>query len=287
MLRSRVGQIEGGATGEGQARRARAWLSGSLALLVLLLLFGVAAWVLVRQRQQELDRALEAAMLRIDLSAMRSLVRSGASPDLCLDYHTGNKTVMAFAVEEGDLELMELLFRRGVKPDDPVYHGGVQPILAAAEAGQLEAVRLLLDRGVPPDLATEGQTALMHAAAGPHRDVVDLLLARGADPTAAVPPRNLTALHGAAWGGDVRILRRFLDLGAKVDATADAGVTPLMKAAWSGGLAAVRVLLAAGADPTRKDGQGRTAREYVRRKKHRAVAEVLLQAEAQWRKCGR
>lgn len=284
MLRFREGQPGGGTAGESRVRRERSWLSGSSAVLVVLLVFGGVAWFLAYQRQQGLDGVLEAAMLRGDLGAMRSLVRAGATRDLCLDYNTGNKTVMAFAVEEGDLELMELLFRRGVKPDDPVYHGGVQPILAAAMAGQLEAVRLLLDRGVPPDLATEGQTALMHAAAGPHRDVVELLLARGADPAAAVPPRGLTPLHGAAWGGDVSIIRRFLDLGARVDATADQGVTPLMKAAWSGKPAAVRVLLGAGADPTRKDGQGRTARGYVQQRKHREVAELLLRAERRWRR---
>ena len=47
----------------------------------------------------------------------------------------------------------------------------------------LDAVRRLLDLGLPVDaIDNQGCSALLRAAGGGHRALVDLLLARGADP---------------------------------------------------------------------------------------------------------
>ena len=52
-----------------------------------------------------------------------------------------------------------------------------------------------------------------------HHDLVRSLLARGADPNArsAVGSRG-SALHSAAWEGDLRMARRLVEVGADVQA---------------------------------------------------------------------
>lgn len=64
------------------------------------------------------------------------------------------------------------------------YGGKVEvtPLLAAVMVGDLEVARILLERGASPDLAnSSGLTPLMVAAGALREDLVDLLLAKGAD----------------------------------------------------------------------------------------------------------
>jgi Ankyrin repeats (3 copies) len=68
----------------------------------------------------------------------------------------------------------------------------------AAGYGQLDGVRYLLDRGVPVDAHSgDGETALFHAILRDHREVVRLLLERGARPD--VRTRYGTVGEAALW----------------------------------------------------------------------------------------
>ncbi|MEZ0230373.1 MAG: ankyrin repeat domain-containing protein [Planctomycetota bacterium] len=94
-----------------------------------------------------------------------------------------------------------------------------EPLLCyAAEQGLVEIARALLDVGGRPDArnAETRFTPLMLAAASGHRDMVALLLERGAD------PNSKSAI----------------------------GLTALIRACEFGDIAAVKLLLAAGADPS-------------------------------------
>jgi len=64
-------------------------------------------------------------------------------------------------------------------------------------------------------------------------------------------------LHHAALGGDVREVKRLLDLGANIDETASfRGATPLHIAAYKGHIETVRLLLDRGAyiNPAKQSG---------------------------------
>jgi len=56
-------------------------------------------------------------------------------------------------------------------------------IVRAAESGSVAAVALLLARGADPNAMPAGSSALHEAAFRNHREIVDLLLDAGADPT--------------------------------------------------------------------------------------------------------
>ena len=53
------------------------------------------------------------------------------------------------------------------------------------------------------------------------------------------------------------------------------GATPLNIACFRGHADVVKLMLEHGADPTARDGQGRTPAEYARERGHAAVAEQL------------
>jgi ankyrin repeat protein len=120
-------------------------------------------------------------------------------------------------------------------------------------------VRRLLDLGLPVD-ATDGQgaTALLRAAGGGHRAVVDLLLARGADPRHAAHS-GATALSAAVSMRHVEIVDRLLAAGAPIEQRLPGDLTVLMVACALGLPDLAARLLAAGADVHAVDAQGRTA----------------------------
>ncbi|HEV3074318.1 MAG TPA: ankyrin repeat domain-containing protein [Thermoanaerobaculia bacterium] len=127
----------------------------------------------------------------------------------------------------------------------------------------------------PPDLGAQveesRESLLMLAAAS--ADVIDALLAAGADPKRG-NAFGKTALMYAVQELDLEGVRRLIQAGADVDAATKVGDvcevfvqpggrTALMYAAWQATPEIVRALLDAHADPGRADSEGKTAADYV------------------------
>lgn len=115
----------------------------------------------------------------------------------------------------------------------------------------------------------QGDTALHVAAAAHQRQIMDLLIAHGAN----VHARNrmgATPLHYAAdashKNADVQAdtIACLIAAGADPNAVCKRGVAPLHRAVRTRSSAAVRALLAAGADPRKKNGNGSTPRQLAR-----------------------
>jgi ankyrin repeat protein/L-ascorbate metabolism protein UlaG (beta-lactamase superfamily) len=124
----------------------------------------------------------------------------------------------------------------------------------AARSGDLAKVQALVakDPQAVNSLDELGQSPLHLAAAGGHRDVVDLLIAKGADLKAVCRDgRNL--LHSAAAGGLVGLMERLVKAGFPVDRPDRYGRTPLLKAAEGGSDAAAEFLLSRGANVMSRD----------------------------------
>lgn len=113
-----------------------------------------------------------------------------------------------------------------------------------------------------------GDTALHLAAAGYRVEIVRLLLAAGADPSAATNHRKSTPLHYAADGfingpvwdekKQVETIRCLIDAGANIHSQDANGATPLHRAVRTRCAAAVKFLLEAGSDPTMQNKSGST-----------------------------
>lgn len=132
---------------------------------------------------------------------------------------------------------------------------GLAPGLEAGGEGELRAA---LAAGADPNDHRQGPCripALVWAAQQGYREMVEILLAAGADPDARAPGSD-AALHQAARRGDLAMVELLLRRGADPRARGEEESTALHWAVERGHLAVVEALLAAGADPSAVDDLG-------------------------------
>jgi uncharacterized protein len=131
-----------------------------------------------------------------------------------------------------------------------------------SERGYLEVVQALIAGGADVNARTgdDRSTALLAAAQSKNPDIVRALLGAKADVNAQESNGN-SALMLATGNQD--IVRALLVAGADVNARKEDGTTALMWAAASGSPEDVRILLAAGADVNARDKSGWSATKHA------------------------
>ena len=151
----------------------------------------------------------------------------------------------------------------------------------AAKATDADAVRALLERGVDVDTAeTDGTTALHWAAYRGDLETARLLVGAGADAGAA-NRYGVTPLTLAAGRGNAPIVEVLLDAGADPNTTLPEGETVLMTAARTGDVDVLRLLLARGADlRARESWRGQTALHWAAAENHPAAVHTLVELGA-------
>ena len=175
---------------------------------------------------------------------LRMLVTGPPEPNA----HSSPKNRFTFqqAVARGDVNLLRMYAKLGHDFNTADAKGEL-PLEVACRKGNAEAVRLMLEHGANGDRRTAAGTTIMHEAAlGGSSDIVKLLLERG------VPVDTPDLENGA---------------------------TPLQYAASFGRVPVVRVLLAHGADPYRKDKRGWDTFAVAQRNGQDEVV-ALLRAQA-------
>src|SRR5690606_7512824 len=152
--------------------------------------------------------------------------------------------------------------------------------MLATSLGSLEIAKLLIERGADVNVVEtfRGQNALMWAAGNNHPELVDLLLANGADADLdrravhddwtrqmTSEPRaqyrhtgGLTALLYATRSGCYRCVVSLVEAGADIDRPNPDGITPLLNAIDGRSFDIAMYLLDRGARPDTWDMYGRT-----------------------------
>jgi len=177
-------------------------------------------------------------------------------------------SVVLLAAYYGHPELAEVFVKHGAKLD----------IFEASALGNLERVRELVKANPTPvnSFAPDGFFPLGLAAFFGHRDVVEFLLAHGAD--ARVAARNgqrVTALHGGVARRDVEIVRMLLEKGADANARQERGFVPLHDAAANGNDTLVQLLVKHGAHVDARSEDGKTPADLAAERGHTELAAWL------------
>jgi ankyrin repeat protein len=169
------------------------------------------------------------------------------------------------ALSFGDLQMARELVAHGSDPRTARGYSNRTPLMAAAESGLPAAVEEALKVTADVNELDRDRFAALHWAAGAdylktvdsvHADrprVIEMLLRAGAQ----VDQRGYhewTPLI-SNWMGFPDVTAAFIRHGASVNAQDEDGRTPLMA---NSSAAAVELLLKAGADPCRRDSQGRS-----------------------------
>jgi ankyrin repeat protein len=184
-----------------------------------------------------------------------------AGGECCLPNYVGGFTPLLFAVQQGQVEAARLLLEAGANVNDSAADGSSALVLAidsapvvsdrvsraalAAHTSQEAMARFLIERNADVNLHGAGRTALHSAVQRKMPDIVQLLLANGANPNARLE-RRLPAVSrdvGLQNGLDVNPI----------------GATPFWLAASFGDASTMRALLEAGADPTLTSADRTTA----------------------------
>ena len=168
----------------------------------------------------------------------------------------------------------------GADPNQRDGHGRT-PLLVAGHGGHLGVAELLLRRGADPRAMDMRRYDLITIAAV--RDDVPMLrlaIAGGGDPRAVTSPYDGTALIAAAHLGHVEPVRILIEADAPLDHVNNLDWTALLEAVILGNggpnyVKIVKLLLTAGADPNRVDGQGDTPLKIARSLGRHALADAI------------
>jgi ankyrin repeat protein len=220
-------------------------------LLIAAVLLGTApAWAQVPPSPAEIAnyQGLHAAAQRGDVAGVERLLRTAKDRRLLLEARDGHgRTPLHVATFARQRDAVKALLAAGAD-STALEHGRYDAVTIAAVADDEETLRVLLAAGASAKLTTSRYdgTALIAAAHLGHDGVVRQLIAAGA-PLDHVNNLHWTALIEAVVLGDG---------GARHQAT-------------------VKALLAAGANTTLTDREGRTALQLARAHGHGALAQLL------------
>lgn len=215
----------------------------------------------------------------------------GVTPERAEDHQFTVESSLTAAVQAGDLEMVELLMDHGADPNarrvyytwstgtthliKPGWNGFVlEPALHLALEGQcLDMVELLLARGADPNQRDWGHIRPLEVAVRIRRpDSTRALLAAGADLALVGHERSPTLVKHEV----LEAIAREID---HLDGVDNEGRSLLHRAAANDNRAVVTVLCAAGADPGLVDRQGRTPLEVaVNEGSEGAAAELIRHA---------
>ena len=218
----------------------------------------------------------------------------------------GGMTALLYAARDGRAEAVRALIEAGAKIDNPGTGEKMTPLVMAIVNGHYDLAMYLLNSGANPNLAGyQGLTPLYATldeewapyayrpqpiagrAEVSYLDLMDALLARGANPNATltlkpwfrslpedrswVDPTGATAFWRAAQSLDLDAMSLLIKAGADPKVASAEGVTPLMVASGLGWapnfsrnapnawLAAAKYCLELGINPAAKSSKGYTA----------------------------
>jgi transglutaminase-like putative cysteine protease len=175
-------------------------------------------------------------------------------------------TPLHFAVEAGQIDVVEYLIAARVADVGVENRQGLTPLDIAARRNHKEVVKLLIDNGA--DVSLHVATHLGDLARAKS------LIEEGAGVNAE-DFGGETPLHIAAAKGHKEIAELLIAKGADVNAKNNWGETPLHTSAAKGHKEIVEYLVGKGADVNIRENEGKTPLKLAKEKGHTEIVEIL------------
>ena len=259
-------------------------------------------------RDVEGNTPLACAAASGQIEAVNCLLKHGADPFL---KGKNGWSILHFAAQSGNVIIIETMLSEGLDIDSRGETLGFTPLMVCIKFGQLKAAKYLLEKGADESLKTTagrisllslasaagsiaaieillshgcnidsrdswGDTPLMHAACLGNTEVVEYLLAKGANPLLR-NTSDLGLLHLAALSDNVLTIKAVLSKNLDINARyAVLGITPLLFCLTQGKLEAANYLLAMGTDENLKNKDGLTVLSAAAISGDVAAIETLL-----------
>jgi ankyrin repeat protein len=192
---------------------------------------------------------------------------------------------LELAVQEGNAPKVRQLLATGADTLQKSSEDGKTPLHFGTDAN-LEACRVLIAQGAEVNAVdASGQTPLHDAAYEGSYAFIKLLLQHGAKTNIADEEGN-TPLHEAVYGEEKRfplkakIAALLLDHRANIDATNQRKETPIFSAARIGNIVMFKLLLARGANTSRRFWEGGTLLHAAADSDEPQLVELLLKRGA-------
>jgi len=225
-------------------------------------LIHLGADVSVGQRSSQ-DTPLHIACDRGHLDIAGLLVAAGVQVNAV---NLLKSTPLRLAAMKGHHHIMQYLIDNGGDVNQ-ADRTGRTPLITACEQGHLEIVQLLLQAGCHKDVGDSlGRGPVFHAVRRRHQCILGELISHGAD-LDMLDRRGMAPLHMMCRIGFYDMVKQLLDGGCHKDLQGRLGgdgptYTPLWEAIQNGHLPAVKLLLAAGADPDIADHNSQMPAHY-------------------------
>lgn len=229
--------------------------------------------------------AAVAAVRSRNVELTKSLLQRGLDPNSHLDV----RAALGQAVFQGSVELVSLLIEAGADLnkycDTGGYYDTMTAIQVAAVEERIQIARRLLDAGADFSTPSNRPLALQYAVKSNCTELVQLLLAKGADPNAyaAAHKYSKTALEEAMRGFSVNvdIVKALIDAGADANnMNRPDAARPLVRAAAEGNVQVVHLLLKAGACTHSTSEDKETALQAAVGSRNVDLIQILIDAGA-------
>ena len=173
-------------------------------------------------------------------------------------------------------EITEMLLKRGADVNLPAKNG-LYPLMAAAQTGNIETLSLLLEYGANPNTKDKnGKTALDYAAENKNYDVVLKLIDTQVIKIDNKEKALSISLISAVKAKDIDSVRKLLAKGADINGKNQLGYTPFITAVDTGDYKFVKEILTLNPNLEAKDNTGRNALMHSIQNKDDAITKLLL-----------
>lgn len=173
-------------------------------------------------------------------------------------------TALHYAARAGHVNAARVLVSYGAIPSTATSTGWT-PIDLAMRERHVDVVHFLSQYGFnPAGTLPDGEPYLVYAVRLNDAKLAEYILRERVDPNIVIESSGLTLIEAAFYEENRDMIQLLLNHGARLETKSTNKRPPLHRAVEWADLSLVSRLLTAGADPTRVDQHGRTARDLAR-----------------------